>query len=206
LAAESIGRGKPLEWFDELYRRADGDAWADLCANPNLVEWLDRTDFESAGKPALVIGCGLGDDAEALQSAGWRVTAFDISPTGIAWCRRRFPASAVEYLVADLFATPPVWQRAFDLVVEIYTWQVLPPNLRPAAIRQVAEFVAPGGRLLVIARGRNAAEDADQMPWRLARAELDELLQAGLTETRFEDYLDAEDPPVQRFRIEYVRH
>ena len=210
LAAESISRGKPLEWFEALYRQAEGDAsvipWADLCTNPNLVEWCNRTEFDPRGKLALVIGCGLGDDAEALQSAGAQVTAFDISETCIAWCRRRFPGSAVDHVAADLFAPPAAWQRAFDFVLEAYTWQVLPPDLRPAAIRQVAEFVAADGRLLAIVRGRDAADDGGQMPWRIAHEELDELIEAGLTEVSFEDYLDAEEPPVRRFRIEYRRH
>lgn len=38
---------------------------------------------------AVVIGCGLGDDAEYLASMGYEVTAFDISPTAIAMCHTR---------------------------------------------------------------------------------------------------------------------
>ncbi|MCC5670705.1 class I SAM-dependent methyltransferase [Nostoc sp. CHAB 5784] len=43
----------------------------------------------ASGQKALVIGCGLGDDAEAIASLGFEVTAFDISPTAIAWCQER---------------------------------------------------------------------------------------------------------------------
>ena len=50
---------------------------------------------------ALIIGCGLGDDAEALAKLGFEVTAFDISTSAIAWCQQRFPDSTVNYLVAD---------------------------------------------------------------------------------------------------------
>ena len=56
-----------------------------------------------------MVACGLGDDAEALAAAGWRVTAFDISPAAIAWCRERFPASPVDYQVQDLSAVPSSW-------------------------------------------------------------------------------------------------
>ena len=87
---------------------------------------------------------------------------------------------------------------------EAYTMQVLPDYLRPAALRQIAEFVGAAGRLLVVTRGRGAGDDAGAMPWPLTRGELDELV-GGLTEVRFEDYLDAEKPPVRRFRAEYRR-
>jgi hypothetical protein len=209
LATDAISRGKPLAWFETLYRNAGDDAsvipWVDGKVNPNLATWLERDALPVAPGRALVIGCGLGDDAEGLRSSGFRVTAFDISESCIAWCRRRFPGSAVEYAVADLFAPPAAWQRAFDFAFEAYTLQVLPEHLRPAALRQIAEFVNGAGRLLVVTRGRGSGDAAGAMPWPLTRGELDELVGGGLTEVRFEDYLDAEDPPVRRFRVEYRR-
>jgi len=207
LAAEAISRGKPFEWFEALYRQAGEDEsiipWADMRANPNLATWLERAAFKRRAGRALVIGCGLGDDAEALHSAGFQVTAFDISETCIAWCRRRFPGSVVDYAVVDLFAPPSSWNKAFDFVLEAYTFQVLPESLRPVAMRQIAEFVAADGTLLVIARGRDADDDPGQMPWPLTRMELDEFAKAGLTTVAFEDYFDSERPPVRRFRITY---
>ncbi|MDZ7952448.1 hypothetical protein [Nostoc sp. DedQUE09] len=38
----------------------------------------------ASGQKALVIGCGLGDDAEALAHLGFEVTTFDISPTAMS--------------------------------------------------------------------------------------------------------------------------
>ena len=40
------------------------------------------------------------------------------------------------------------------LVFEAYTLQVLPPELRASAVAAIAECLAPGGKLLVVARGR----------------------------------------------------
>ena len=95
---------------EELYARANGDAsvipWADLMPNPHLVTWLDNHGIREAGKKALKIGCGLGDDAEELARRGFDTTAFDISPTAIAWCQRRFPGTSVHYVIADLFMGP----------------------------------------------------------------------------------------------------
>jgi hypothetical protein len=67
-----------------------------------------------------------------------------------AGARRRFPDSAVDYVVADLLDLPPEWHRAFDLVVEVITVQALPDPPRARAIACVASLVAPGGTLIVI--------------------------------------------------------
>ncbi|MCA9225979.1 MAG: class I SAM-dependent methyltransferase, partial [Planctomycetales bacterium] len=160
LANEAVADGRPLEWFEELYSQVAGDEsgipWADMCVNPNLATWLEDRRGSVTRQSALVVGCGLGDDAEELASLGWDVTAFDISPTCIDWCRQRFPESPVNYLTADLFDSPAEWQQAFDLVFESYTLQVLPSDLRSRAVEVIANFVSPGGRLLVISRGRDA--------------------------------------------------
>jgi SAM-dependent methyltransferase len=209
LAQRHMAAGDPLGWFEFLYAAAAGDSsvipWADLSPNPNLVSWLDRQGAVDGGT-ALKIGCGLGDDAEELSRRGFDTTAFDISPTAIAWCRRRFPGSSVRYVEADLMRPPGEWARGFDLVVESYTLQVLPPELRRDAARRVADFVAPGGTLLVIARGREPFESEGMMPWPLTRQEMNVFEEAGLTELRFEDYLDGESPPVRRFRATYELH
>lgn len=209
LAHESLEQGDALGWFETLYQRASGDEssvpWADLTANPGMVEWLRRKPVDAAGQRALVVGCGLGDDAEALAALGFRVTAFDISATAVEWCRRRFAASHAEYRLADLFSAPADWRGAFDFVFEAYTLQVLPAELRPQAAAQIAEFVAPGGTALIIARGRDGDDDPGQMPWPLLREELDRFAESGLALVRFEDYVDDEDPPVRRFRAEYRR-
>jgi SAM-dependent methyltransferase len=209
IARRYLNGGDSTGWFEELYSRADGDPatipWADLVANPNLVEWLDRRGASVDHAKALTIGCGLGDDAEELVARGFDTTAFDISGTAIEWCASRFPRTRVHYLVADLFHTPPSWVRAFALVVESNTLQVFPNDERKRAIERIADLVAPGGTLLVIARGREEQEDPGEIPWPLTARELREFTNQGLVETSFEDYMDREDPPVRRFRVTYVR-
>ncbi|MEZ6061015.1 MAG: class I SAM-dependent methyltransferase [Planctomycetaceae bacterium] len=210
LATAACDAGAPLSWFETLYSQADGDhstvPWADMSVNPNLADWLSTHDFPTPGGSALVVGCGLGDDAEELARLGLKVTAFDISPTCIAWCKRRFPDSAVQYLRADLFDAPAAWTRAFDFVFEAYTLQVLPPELRKSAIRHIANFVGSAGTLLVITRARDEADDRGLMPWPLLRTELDRFVEHGLKEEHVEDFVEAEDPPVRRFRAVYKRH
>ena len=118
MARAALERGEPLDWFEELYAEALNAGtsvipWADRKPNPNLLEWLDREGTEGAGKSAIVVGCGLGDDAEELSRRGFSVTAFDISSSAIAMARRRFAGSAVDYAVADLFRSPRELGRRF---------------------------------------------------------------------------------------------
>ena len=207
LAQDSIDRGDAVGWFERLYAEAArGEAivpWTDLEPNPHVVEWLDR-ESPPAGR-ALDIGTGVGDTAEELSRRGFRVVAFDVSPTAVAEARRRFPQTRVDYRVADLLRLPAELDATFDLVVECYTLQVLPPQARAEAIASLRRTVAPGGSLLVVARGREPEEPQGQMPWPLTRTEVESLAGDGLHLIAFEDFVDDEDPPVRRFRAVFRR-
>jgi SAM-dependent methyltransferase len=202
LARESLARGDAVGWFERLYAEAERGAaavpWADLAPNPHVVEWLER----EAQQPcrALDVGCGLGDTAEELARRGFEVVAFDVSETAIAEARRRFPRSRVDYRVADLLRLPAELAGAFDLVVECYTLQVLPPEARGRAIDALRRTLRPSGTLLVVARGREPEEPPGEMPWPLTRAEIDAVATPVLRCIGFEDFRDAEDPPVRRLR------
>lgn len=208
LANRHIEAGDPLGWFEELYSQAGEDSsiipWADLKPNPNLVDWLDRNGSMITG-PVLKIGSGLGDDAEEMARRRFQTTAFDISHSAVSRAKARFPGSSVSYFVSDLFSAPKEWQGKFSFVLESYTLQVLPPYLRADAVRCVASFLAPGGILLVIARGREPEEPEGKMPWPLTRQELSLFQAQGLSRLSFEDYVDGEEPPVRRFRASYLR-
>jgi SAM-dependent methyltransferase len=210
LAAEYTRKGEQLGWFEKLYQEAErGEAvvpWADMVPNPRLVEFWEKHPLETAGKRALVIGCGLGDDTEQLAAWGFKTTGFDISPTAIENTKKRYATTKVDYRVADLFHPPAGWYGAFDFVLEVYTVQAFTGGLRGKAIDAIAGFVAPGGRLLVIARGREEGEaEVQGPPWPLSREEIDGFKRAGLVEESFEDYADPEPPWTRRFRALYQR-
>ncbi len=210
LALEYLRRGSFPEWFEALYASSGGNAdlipWADGRPNPCLVEWMTEPGPPAPGSRALVVACGLGDDAEFLAARGLEVTAFDLSPSAIAWCRRRFPDTRVDYLAADLLDPPPQWRRRFSLVFEAYTLQSLPPDMLERAVARIADFVATDGRLLVVTRAREENEAGDGPPWPLTRAALHAFVAEGLREVDFRDFLDRrEDPPVRRFLALYER-
>jgi SAM-dependent methyltransferase len=185
--------GEELRFFEEIYTLAEGNPaavpWASLAPHPALVQWLEDQPA-APGQRALVVGCGLGDDAEELVARGYVVTAFDLSATAIEWCRQRFPGSAVDYQVADLFDLPAAWAGAFDLVVEIKTLQSLPPSSRLAAVTGLTRLLRPGGQLFVHCLAGRDYERANTRPWPVTRAELAAFVDAGLVEVDLdEDHL-----------------
>lgn len=198
------------EWssldFEDLYASVGHELtripWASQQPHPMLASWLDRQP-PSAGRHALVVGCGLGDDAEELSRRGYSVNAFDYSATAVGWCHRRFPQSRVEYRVADLLELPAQWMQRFELVVEINTIQSVPPDRRIEAIHAIAGTVAPGGQLFVRCLGRADDEEVTQRPWAVSRHDLGTFATAGLREITFTESLGPTGRP--NFVVTYER-
>lgn len=206
---EFAARGDTLGWFDALYKEADGDndviPWADLEPNSYFRKWAEANELKGNGRSALVVGCGLGDDAKYLHDLGFRVTAFDISPTAIEWAKKLYGETEIQFEVADLFQPFRGWLGAFDFVLEIYTIQPLPLEMRPSVIDAVAAFVAENGKLVVVTRGREDDEEPNEMPWPLSSRDLSRFEQNGLMQTDFV-VMDAEkENEPHRFVAEYTR-
>ncbi|MDR8414465.1 methyltransferase domain-containing protein [Nonomuraea sp. 3-1Str] len=208
LAAESLAGGDATGWFERLYAgSAAGEAvvpWDSGGPHPLLVGWTDGRKPES-GDPvprALVVGAGLGDDAEHLAGLGYDTTAFDVSESAVRLARERFPGTAVAYRAADLLDPPAEWRGAFDLVVEVMTVQALPEPLHEQAIARVASFVRPGGTLLVIASGRDEGDPVFPPPWPLTRAEITAFATGGLAVGEIEDL---REPGRRRWRATFHR-
>jgi SAM-dependent methyltransferase len=208
LASQFLASADPTGWFEALYAEAGSNhnavPWADLAPNPNLVDWAVRENPIATEKTALTVGCGYGDDAEYLAKIGFEVVGFDLSPTAISECQRRFPNSQVSYQVGDLLNPPKSWVQKFDFVLESYTLQALTSDLRASAISNIASFVAPSGQLLIITRGREPTDPLGKMPYPLTKEELKPVENLGLKIQSFEDYFDREEPPARRFRVLYA--
>jgi SAM-dependent methyltransferase len=142
--------------WDERHQSGDfeGDG-----PNPTLV-------LATAGLTcgtALELAAGSGTNAVWLAGQGWRVTAVDWSPVGLAngVAKAKAAGVAVEWLERDLFIwEPPV--RAFDLVVIVYLH--MPSEERAAVYARAAGAVAPGGHLLIIGHDRINATEGEGGP------------------------------------------
>ncbi|MGI8786129.1 MAG: class I SAM-dependent methyltransferase [Pyrinomonadaceae bacterium] len=209
LAAGFIERGDATGWFDALYKEAGGDnekiPWADLEPNRFLRAWAEKTNLRGDERKALVVGCGLGDDARYLYDLGFNVTAFDISQTAIEWAKKLHAETSIDFHVADLFNPPRGWFQAFEFVLEVYTIQPLPLEMRPRVIDAIANFVAPRGRLIVVTRGRADDEVPLELPWALSRRDLSRFETNDFRQTHFETMPGDEEEPIERFVVEYER-
>ena len=175
LGVAAVADGDPTRWYDELWSAgARGEValpWDHDDPDPVLASWPGAV--AGAGRRAVVVGCGLGADAEFLGRQGWDTTAFDISPAAVEAVRRRHPASPVTYREGNLLDLPDELVGAFDLVVEIFTVQALHPSLRERAVIGVRRLMAPGGRALVVQFVREDDEPlTTEPPWMLTRGEM----------------------------------
>ena len=209
MVREHQERDDPFGWFDSIYTDAEGDHsavfWADLAPNPYLLEWLDKHPVKGLHKKAIAIGCGVGDDAEALAAYGYEVTAFDIAPSAIDLCKNRYIESKVNYLVADLFDYPNHWEGSYDLVYECNTIQVLPGRYREEAMAAMVSLIGNEGEILVSCRSRNKGEELDAIPLPLDQDEIDGFMDLGLVEKSFLAYDDEQKPPVPHFFSSYKK-
>lgn len=202
-------KGDAFGWFDALYREAAGDnekiPWADLEPNRFLRRYAEQIDLRGENRSALVVGCGLGDDARFLHDLGFNVTAFDISQAAIEWARKIHSATDIKFFTADLFDPPKEWFGAFEYVLEVYTVQPLPLEIRESVIDAIANFVKFDGKLLVVTRGRETDEIPLELPWALSRKDLSRFEANSLEQINFEEMEGDEEPPIKRFVVEYQK-
>lgn len=179
----------PTGWFERLWASAAvGDVttpWDHDDPHPALASWAGAPGSGNARGTAVVVGCGLGADAEHLARLGYETTGFDISPSAVAAARGRHLGSPVTYAEVDLLDLPSAWRGAFDLVVEIYTVQAVHRSVRAELTAGVRSLVAPGGTLLVM---QAIAEEADESgpPWPLTRPEIEAFGRDGLSAVSIE--------------------
>jgi hypothetical protein len=113
LAAEAIGAGDPTAWFEQLYLGAEAGEevvpWDRGEPHPMLVEWAGSLD--GRGRSALVVGCGLGEDAEYIAGLGFDTMAFDIAPTAVQLASRAGERSSAVRPCTELEWLTPLARR-----------------------------------------------------------------------------------------------
>lgn len=125
-------------YWEQHWQQAHRSA-AEAAPNPYLIR--ETSDLKPG--TALDAGCGEGSEARWLAEQGWNVTAADISAEVLA--RAGQVPSRVDWVQADLTVWTP--GRQFDLVMTHYAHPSIP---QLAFYDRIAEWVAPGGTLLIV--------------------------------------------------------
>ena len=136
-----------VEFWNEVWEEADP-------SNAGHDAILGSVASELAPGRALEIGSGMGGNAAWLAGQGWQVTAIDISNVAIHKCRRLAEARGlnIEYVVADVLTYRP--DVRFDLITAFY--MQLPPGDRRRMLSNLADALAPGGRLLFVSHDKSS--------------------------------------------------
>ena len=114
------------------------------------------------GHRTVDIGCGEGRLSRHLKQLGHVVVGVDASPSLVAAARELDPSMDIR--LADA-AVLPLDDASADLVVAFMSLQDV--DAMPAAIREIARILQPGGRLCLAivhpinSAGRFETEDAD---------------------------------------------
>jgi ubiquinone/menaquinone biosynthesis C-methylase UbiE len=157
--------------------------------NPYKFPWImQRIDAESSrlkGKKLLEIGCGMGYDSLEFIRRGVRVTAVDLTPKAVEFCKRHFEVVGAEAdeIRVDNALSLSFPDNSFDAV---WSNGVLHASGdTQAAIDEVFRVLKPGGRAIISHFYRKPS-------WMYL------LKQRGGANIEYED----EDPPVNDFYTE----
>ena len=126
----------PKEKWESRYKAAGFEP------NRQPVPFLVRGTGKMKPGHALCLAAGAGRNAVYLAETGWTVTAVDISPAGLAWCRRLAHERGVEVetIAADLLSFDSGVER-WDLVTNLYFHEpALFPSVR-AALKSGGHFL-----------------------------------------------------------------
>jgi len=197
---------KASAWFNDLYEKHKDNheniPWARQAVNPLLQSYLEDKAQTHKGK-ALVVGCGLGDDAHALELAGYEVVAIDVSEVALEIAKKRSVGSSIKYEKQDIFDMPQKYDEYFDFVFEALTIQSLPREFREKMVEAVVKTLAPNAKLLVVAHQKQ--RDFEGPPWPLTQEEIDLFKGHGLKELSFELHTGESQVSSTRFRVLYQK-
>jgi 2-polyprenyl-3-methyl-5-hydroxy-6-metoxy-1,4-benzoquinol methylase len=141
-------------FFSRIDREFQRAAW--FAQPPGAPLFGGLIDYEAVrGRRVLEVGCGLGGISASLARHGARLTALDLTWTGVTSVRRRFGldhvcASAVQGDASRL----PFAGGTFDFV---WSWGVLlhVPDLA-AALAEIRRVLRPGGELRLMIYNRHS--------------------------------------------------
>lgn len=144
--------------YDDRYRQVHAAAlqWSSDRPSAIVGETLARL---GAGRDArlLEIGCGEGRDAAALLAVGWDLTATDVSPEAVAYCRKKYPQWAERFRVLDCLGEGTA--ERYDFIYAVAVLHMLVEDAdRAGFYRFLRDHLTENGAGLVCTMGDGETE------------------------------------------------
>jgi ubiquinone/menaquinone biosynthesis C-methylase UbiE len=126
-----------------------------------IAEWMAGRNQRSL--VGLDVGCGTGRLLAFLHDAwpGMRFTGLDLSPPYLAEARRLIGHTARVKLIEGAAETLPSGDACLDLVVSSFLMHELPPDVRAAALKEMARVVKPDGLVVIV----DSIQKGDEPTW-----------------------------------------
>lgn len=144
---------KYYEAYNDRYRQVHDRNLRWASDAPSAIVGQVMEDFGiSTDAKILELGCGEGRDAAYLLNRGYTVTATDISPEAIRYCRERNPRFAVNFQVLDCVAGK--WEEKYDYIYAVAVIHMLVTDAdRGCFYRFVREHLTENGTALICTMG-----------------------------------------------------
>lgn len=149
---------KYYEAYEERYQtvHALGFGWAYDTSTPIVTEILKKYHFSPAHR-LLEIGCGEGRDAKAVLNGGYDLTATDISPAAISYCKSNLPQYQDRFQVLDCLSTH--WAERYDFIYAVAVLHMLVLDEdRDGFYRFIRAHLNPNGLALICTMGDGTTE------------------------------------------------
>ena len=108
-----------------------------------VTDWIEEP-VDSLLDVGCNVGAWLDDCAHRYPSA--RLAGVEINPSALLAARKRVPAAELHHAGAERLPFP---DESFQYVTCVEVLEHLPPELRPAAFREMRRVLRPGGRLVL---------------------------------------------------------
>lgn len=153
--------------WDESYR--DGPApWDTGRPQPAIVRLTDQGAFIGS---VLDAGCGTGDNALQIASAGLQVLGVDVAEMALSIAREKARARRLEvdFVLADAFRLARL-DRVFETVLDCGLFHTFDSDERRDYVESLASVTASGGHLVVLCF--SDAEPGTWGPHRISQEEI----------------------------------
>lgn len=156
--SSSSGADFSADFWEQAWQGDLGEAsMRSLPPHPRVVE--EVSDLPPG--TALDVGCGAGAEVLALAQAGWTAIGVDISAQALHHAAQRAEAAGLTEQVSWRVADATTWEpeQRYDLVLSCYAHAPMPQE---EFYERLSDWVAPGGRLLLIGHLHHHADRPEE--------------------------------------------